>query len=244
MSATLTIAKRELRASFDTAVPYVVLCLGLPVLALFFFRTTGGFWQANRASLESLILYVSRGVAVLASVLTMRVMAEERRSGTLEMLITLPVRDHQVILGKFLGTWAVVLLGVLGTLLFPLMMFGWPWKLGPLDWGPLWAGYLGILLSSAATVAIGMLISSLTESQVIAFFVTFAVTLVLHLSGAFVDSIEYPLLRRIVAFISFDAKIATLARGLVTTRDVLYFLSIAVMCLMASFHALERRKWA
>jgi ABC-2 type transport system permease protein len=171
-------------------------------------------------------------------------MAEERRSGTLEMLITLPVRDHQVILGKFLGTWAVVLLGVLGTLLFPLMMFGWPWKLGPLDWGPLWAGYLGILLSSAATVAIGMLISSLTESQVIAFFVTFAVTLVLHLSGAFVDSIEYPPLRLIVAFISFDAKIATLARGLVTTRDVLYFLSIAVMCLMASFHALERRKWA
>jgi ABC-2 type transport system permease protein len=89
-----------------------------------------------------------------------------------------------------------------------------------------------------------MLISSLTESQVIAFFVTFAVTLVLHLSGAFVDSIEYPPLRLIVAFISFDAKIATLARGLVTTRDVLYFLSIAVMCLMASFHALERRKWA
>jgi ABC-2 type transport system permease protein len=244
MSATLTIAKRELRASFDTAVPYVVLCLGLPVLGLFFFRTTGGFWQANRASLETLILYVSRGVAVLASVLTMRVMAEERRSGTLEMLITLPVRDHQVIVGKFLGTWAVVLLGVLGTLLFPLMMFGWPWKLGPLDWGPLWAGYLGILLSSAATVAIGMLISSLTESQVIAFFVTFAVTLVLHLSGAFVDSIEYPPLRLIVAFISFDAKIATLARGLVTTRDVLYFISIAVMCLMASFHALERRKWA
>ena len=192
MSATLTIAKRELRANFDTAVPYVVLCLGLPLLALLFFRSSNGFWQANRASLESLILYVSRGVAVMASVLTMRVMAEERRSGTLEMLITLPVKDHQVILGKFLGTWAVVLLGVAGTLLFPLMMFGWPWKLGPLDWGPLWVGYLGIVLSSAATVAVGMLISSLTESQVIAFFVTFAVTLVLHLSGMFVDSIDYP----------------------------------------------------
>lgn len=242
--STLTIAKRELRANFDTAVPYVVLCIGLPVLALFFFRTTGGFWQANRASLESLILYVSRGVAVLASVLTMRVISEERRSGTLEMLITLPVKDHQVILGKFLGTWLVVLLGVAGTLLFPLFMFKWPWNLGPIDAGPLWIGYLGIVLSSAATVSIGLLVSSLTESQVIAFFITFAITLVLHLSGAFVDSIDYPPLRLLVAFVSFDARISTLARGLVTTRDVLYFVSIAVLCLMGAFHALERRKWA
>lgn len=242
--STLTIAKRELRANFDTAVPYVVLCIGLPVLALFFFRTSGGFWQANRATLESLILYVSRGVAVLASVLTMRVMAEERRSGTLEMLITLPVKDHQVILGKFFGTWLVVLLGVAGTLLFPLFMFVWPWNLGPIDGGPLLVGYLGIILSSAATVAIGLLVSSLTESQVIAFFVTFAITLILHLSGAFVDSIDYPPLRLVIAFISFDARIATLARGLVTTRDLLYFASIAILCLMGAFHALERRKWA
>src|SRR5690349_8300014 len=107
MSATLTIARRELRASFDTPVPYVVLCLGLPVLGLLLFQSAGGFWQANRASMEALMIFLGYGIAVLAPVLTMRVMADERRSGTLEMLITLPVKDHQVILGKFLGTWVV-----------------------------------------------------------------------------------------------------------------------------------------
>lgn len=244
MSPTLTIAKRELRANFDTPVPYVVLCLGLPILAAFFFFYGGGFWQANRASMESLIMLTARGVAILASVLTMRVMAEERRSGTLEMLITLPVKDYQVVLGKFLGTWAVVLAAVAVTLLFPIMMFKWPWQLGPLDWGPVRAGYLGIVLSSAATVSLGLLISSLTESQVIAFFVTFALTALLFVSGMAIDSVDNEKARLVIAFISFDARLSSLARGLVTTRDVLYFISIAVICLMASFSALERRKWA
>ncbi len=244
MSATLTIARRELKASFDTPVPYVVLCLGLPVLALFFFKSGGGFWQGNRASMTELILYVSRGIAVLASVLTMRVMAEERRSGTLEMLITLPVKDYQVVLGKFLGTWLVILAALAFTLLFPIMMFKYPWNLGALDWGPVAAGYLGIVLASAAAVSLGLLISSLTESQVIAFFVTFAVLALLFASGMFVDGIDHEQLRLVVAFISFDARLSSLARGLITTRDILYFVSITVLCLMATFRVLERRKWA
>jgi ABC-2 type transport system permease protein len=246
MSATITIARRELRASFDTAVPYVVLCLGLPVLALFFFKSGpgGGFWQAGRASMAELIVLVSRGVAVLASVLTMRVMAEERRSGTLEMLITLPVRDHQVILGKFLGTWLVILGAIAFTALFPLLMFKYPWNLGPLAWGPVAAGYLAVVLSSAAAVAIGLLVSSMTESQIIAYFVTFVILTMLTVSGMFVDSIDNETMRLVVNFVSFDVRVRSMARGLVTTRDILYFISITVLCLMASFRALERRKWA
>jgi len=254
MSPTLIIAKRELRASFDTPMPYVVLCLGLPVLGLFFFHYEGGFWQANRASMSSLIMITSRCMAVLAAVLTMRVMADERRSGTLEMLITLPVQDHHVILGKFIGTWLVVLGALALTLLFPFMMFTWPWDLGSLDWGPLWSGYLGLLLASAAAVAIGMFISSLTESQVIAFFVTLVVLTLLHTSGMFVDKLEAPwwlgwavsdeTLQKAVEFVSFDARMSSLARGLITSRDIVYFLSITVLALMASFRALERRKWA
>jgi len=246
MSATITIARRELRASFDTAVPYVVLCLGLPVLALFFFKAGpgGGFWQAGRASMTELIVLVSRGVAVLASVLTMRVMAEERRSGTLEMLITLPVKDHQVILGKFLGTWLVVLAAIAFSLLFPLMMFKYPWHLGPLAWGPVAAGYLGVVLASAAAVSIGLLISSMTESQIIAYFVTFVILTVLFATSFLVDSIDNESARLVLNFISFDVRVRSMARGLITTRDVLYFLSITLLCLMAAFRVLERRKWA
>ncbi len=160
------------------------------------------------------------------------------------MLITLPVKDHQVVLGKFFGTWLVVVAAIGITLLFPLMMFVWPWNLGVLDWGPVLTGYMGLLLASAASVALGMLISSLTESQVIAFFVTFATLIFLHTTTMYFDKIETPKIRIAVDFISFDSRLTSLARGLVTTRDVLYFLSITVLCLMASFRALERRKWA
>lgn len=246
MSPTLIIARRELRANFDTPIAYIVLCLALPALAFeFFFAPDRGFFQANRASMTTLVEMTSKLVVALATILTMRVMADERRTGTLEMLITLPVKDHQVILGKFLGTWAVVLAAIALTLLFPLMMFVWPWHLGALDWGPVFSGYLGLVLSSAACVAIGMLVSSLTESQVIAFIVTALLLSFLHVTNYLVGVAEdWPKVRFALEFVNFDSRITSLGRGLVTTRDILYFLSIPVLCLMASFRALERRKWA
>lgn len=255
MTSTLIIARRELRSSFDTPMPYIVLCIGLPVLALFFFNYEGGFWQANRASMTTLIGMTAKFIALLASVLTMRVMADEKRTGTLEMLITLPVKDHEVILGKFLGTWLVVLAALGTTLLFPLMMFVWPWNLGALDWGPVLAGYLGLALASAAAVAIGMLVSSITESQVIAFVLTFFLLVFLFTTTMYIGQIDptaadgtrarfWLWVLKALEFCSWDSRVNSMARGLITTRDILHFLSITVLCLMASFRALERRKWA
>ncbi len=244
MSPTLTIAKRELRANFDSAALYVVVCICLPVLAAFFFYYEGGFWQANRASFERLFLFSARGLsAVVVPVVTMRLVAEERRSGTLEMLITLPVKDYQVILGKFLSAWAVALVLIASTLLFPILMFKAPWHLGSLDWGPVMTGYLGLVLLSAAGVSVGLLISSITESQIVAVLVTGILLVLLHVSGMFLDKIENPTVKQVFAFMSFDSRMAPFARGLITTRDVLYFVSIAGLALMTSFSVLERRKW-
>ena len=244
MSPTLTIARRELRASFDSPVAYVVICLSLVALGLFFFYFAGGFWQANRASFEMLFLYAPRGLSwVVVPVLTMRLVAEERRSGTLEMLITLPVKDHQVILGKFLGTWATILLFIAATAVFPIAMFKWPWHLGTLDWRPIFAGYTGLVFYSAAAVALGLLVSSLTESQIIAFFVSCVSLVLLHVTGIFLDRIDNQTVQQVLAFVSFDSRMMPFARGLVTTRDILYFVSITALCLMASVRALERRKW-
>src|SRR5262245_60733102 len=158
---TLTIARREFRSYFDSPLAYVVICLSLLLLgAFFFFVLGGGFWQTDRASLMQLFGVAPRGLSlVVIPVITMRLIAEEKRSGTLEMLITLPVRDHEVILGKFLGAWGLVLLLIASTLLYPLLMFWRPWLLGPLDLGPIKSGYAGLVLYSAAAVAIGLLIS-------------------------------------------------------------------------------------
>ena len=124
MKATLSIAKREFRSYFDSPVAYVVICIGLAALGLVFFNLNGGFWQANRASLMQMFMQVPRGLSWLViPVITMRLVAEEKHSGTLEMLITLPVRDHEVILGKFLGAWGLVLVLILSTALYRIFMF-------------------------------------------------------------------------------------------------------------------------
>lgn len=245
MGTTLTIARREFRSNFDSPLAYVVICLGLIMLGFVFFYLNGGFWQADRASLTALFAQAPRGLSFLViPVVTMRLLAEEKRSGTLEMLITLPVRDHEVILGKFLGAWGLVLLLIASTALYPILMFNWPWHLGALDPRPVFSGYVGLVLYSAAAVSIGLLISALTETQVIAFFITFVVLFALHFVGFGLENMDSPLLRNVIAFISFDTRLAPFARGMINTRDVVYFLSITVGCLMAAFRALERRKWA
>jgi ABC-2 type transport system permease protein len=246
MSTTFTIAKREFRSSFDSPLAYVVICLGLVMLGFTFFMMNGGFWQADRATLQQLFAQAPKGLSFLVvPVVTMRLLAEEKRTGTLEMLITLPVKDHEVILGKFLGAWGLVLVLIASTVVYPLVMFKFPWHLGALDGGPVFAGYVGLVLYSAAAVSIGLLVSSLTDSQVIAAFIMFAIFLALHIFASFgVDNIQTPWLRDVVSFVSFDARLAPFARGMINTRDIVYFLSITVGCLMASFRALERRKWA
>jgi len=244
MSTTLTIAKREFRSYFDSPLAYVVICLSFIGLGLMFFIYRGGFWQLDRATLQPLFEYVPAGLAMLVvPVVTMRLMAEERRSGTLEMLITLPVRDSDVILGKFLGALGLVLVVVLGSLAYPLVMFKFPWNLGPLDMGPVVSGYVGLVLYSAAAVSVGLLISSLAESQAVAFFITFFVlgafwfsgTMAEQMSGAGANMLNY---------ISFQSRMSGFMRGLIDTRDVVFFVSITVLSLMISFRALERRKWA
>src|SRR5260221_10282582 len=184
MSAMTTIAKREFRANFDSPLAYVVICLSFLGLGLLFFLYRGGFWQLDRSSVGGIFDWAPVGLALLVvPVVTMRLLAEEKRTGTLEMLITLPVSDSAVILCKYLGALGLVLAVVLATIAYPIAMFSWPWNLGPLDWGPVFAGYLGLVLFAAAAVAICLLVTALTESQAIAFFVTFFVLAALWFMG-------------------------------------------------------------
>ncbi len=244
MSALTTIAKREFRSYFDAPLAYVVICLSFFGLGLMFFMYQGGFWQIDRATLQPLFEYVPAGLAMLViPVVTMRLMAEERRSGTLEMLITLPVKDSDVILGKYIGALGLVLTVVLASLTYPIMMFKFPWNLGPLDMGPVISGYVGLILYSSAAVAVGLLVSSLSESQAVSFFVTFFVLGAFWFSGSMADQME-GIFANILHYVSFQSRMSGFMRGLIDTRDIVFFLSITVLALMVSFRSLERRKWA
>jgi ABC-2 type transport system permease protein len=173
---------------------------------------------------------------------TMGVLADERRSGTIELLITMPVKDSEVILGKYAAALVMCTLLLLATLVYPIAMFVWPWHLGALDWGPVWAGYLGLFLMCTAGVSIGMVFSGITESNVIAFFATFLAMLGLYSIGFLVEPLKGAV-GDTLAFLSFQTRYTPFARGLIDTRNVVYFLSIAAVCLLVSFRSLESRKW-
>lgn len=244
MSPMLIIAKREFRSYFDAPLAYVVICLSFLVLGAFFFLVSGGFWQVDRASVSRLFELAPYGLAFLVvPVITMRLISEEKRSGTLEMLITLPVKDSDVILGKYLGALGMLLVLVLATAVYPLAMFKWPWNLGPLDTGPVFAGYFGLILFCSAAAAIGLLLSSLTDSQAIAFFLTVFVLIALWLAGMFARWVGGSA-GNVLNFVAFDARLSGFTRGLIDTRDVVYFLTVTAVCLVVAFRALERRKWA
>ena len=251
MRNILIIARRDLRAQFNSPVAYVIIGGAMLLLGALFFMLprmgggffVGSFWELDRATMEELFKFVPLVMSVFViPAVTMRSLAAEKGSGTLELLITMPVRDSEVILGKYLAacTMTFILLGL--TLLYPLAMFWAPWHLGQLDWGPVWSGYIGCALFSLAAVGLGMMFSSLTESDVIAFFLTtgtlfafYAIGWLTWIPGGLGD---------VLGFVSFQTRYEGFARGLIDTRAVLYFLSVAIVCLLVSFRSLESRKWS
>jgi ABC-2 type transport system permease protein len=240
-----TIARRELAGYFNGPAAYFVICGSLLAVGIWFFYF--GFWQVDRASMarmfEGLVsLPVLLSVLVIPLV-TMRALAEEKRQGTIELLITMPVKDSEVILGKYVAALGLVTILLAATLLYPIAMFSWPWHMGALDWGPVWTAYFGTFLFSAAGVAIGMMFSSLTESQIISFFLTAGLLLLLYVVGGIVEYVHgWP--GDAIAFVSFQSRFASFARGIIDTRAVVYFLSIAILCNLVAFRSLESRKWS
>ena len=178
MSATLTVARKELRALFQSPIAMIFLSVFL-VLVLFLFFTQGKFFSRGLADVRPLFEWLPLLLIFLVSAITMRSWAEERKAGTLEVLLTLPVRTVDLVLGKFLAGMALVTLALLFTLPLPLQV----WMLGPLDWGPVLGGYFAALMLGSAYMAIGLCISARTDNQVVALMITLVVGGLMWLVG-------------------------------------------------------------
>jgi ABC-2 type transport system permease protein len=246
------IARRDVRAQFNSPVAYVVIGGTMLLLGVLFFLIPhvgggflqGSFWEIDQASMLPLFTYLPLLMSLfVVPAITMRSLAAERGSGTLELLITMPVRDSEVMLGKYLASCLIVSILLAATLLYPIALFAWPWHLGPLDWGPVWSGYLGCLFFSFAAIAVGLMISSLTESDVIAFFVTACVLFGLYAVGWMVALVPGAF-GDIVGFFSFQTRYQSFPRGLIDTRAIVYFASVAIVCMLVGSRSLESRKWS
>lgn len=236
MSSTFIVAKREFKSNFDSPIGYVVIALSLMGVGAFFFRD---YWTINRATLYPLFTWIPWAfVFPIIPAVTMRLFAEEKRAGTLELLITMPVRDREVVIGKFLATLGLITVLLLLTVTYPLTLG----RLGNLDPGPIWVGYLGLILEAAAGISIGLYFSSLTENQIVAFMLTFMALLTLFAID-YIGAGSGGILGNIIDFISFQRRLAPFGRGLLDLRNVVYFLSVAAFFLLLTTRQLESRKW-
>jgi ABC-2 type transport system permease protein len=236
MQRTLTIAKREFRGYFNSPAAYIVICLFLFMVGFFFWSP---FFLVNRASVRNMYDLMAILLIPTAPALTMGLLAEEKRQGTIEILLTMPVRDPEVIIGKYLAALGVLVVLLALTLAYPLSVS----TLGHLDWGPVFAGYLAILLQGGAMLALGVLTSSWTENQLIAFFSSAVICFGFWIINRFLPFIPQQL-ASIVEWVSFDYHFQDLVRGVLDSRHVVYFLTVIAFSLALAFRSLESRRWS
>jgi ABC-2 type transport system permease protein len=230
-----TIFRKELRSYFNSAVAYVVIVVFLAIVGWFH---TSNLFLANVASLRLMFELIPVVFLFVIPAITMRLLAEEKKSGTIELLTTKPLHDIDIVLGKFLAAWALVGVALLLTLVYYITIAA----LGDIDNGPVVGGYFGLLLMAGVYIGIGVLASSLTDNQVVAFIIGFVIVFIFFMLDKVLMYVPEGL-TSIVEFLSVDYHFSNIARGVIDSRDVIYFLSLLGFTLYLTTLSLERRKW-
>ena len=225
--------KREFRALFVSPVAYIIMALFLVTAGWFFFSTYFLLNQVNMRRFFSLLPLI---LTFTIPALTMRVFSEEYRSGSYEILMTLPLSRLEVVLGKYFSSLAMVLVMMVPTLLYPFIVG----MTGDLDMGPVIGGFVGALFLAAAYTAIGVLASSLTHNQVVAFIISVAVCFFLYILNSMLILVP-PFLTGFFQYLSSSYHFESIAKGLIDSRDLVYFLSIITAALYLT-HLVHREK--
>jgi ABC-2 type transport system permease protein len=233
--AVWAIAKKEFRGAFVTPVAYAYLVVYLAFTNWFFFRT---FFVLGDATMRGFFSLLPWTLVFLLPALTMRMWSEERKFGTLEVLLTWPVREGEAVFGKFLGGLGLLAVSLVGTFPIALTVF----VLGNPDRGPVLAGYLGLVLFGAAALAVGIYASSLTENQIVAYIAGVAMTFALFVAGEdFVVMTAPAVLAPLLSGAGLGARYWSIGRGVIDSRDLLYFAAVIFFFLYLATRRLQRR---
>jgi len=246
--------KKEMWLYFGSPVAYVVFTFFLLISGWFFSQI---FLYYSNASMQAFMqpqfgqslnitdnvmrpLFSNMAVVLLFFVpmLTMRLFAEEKKSGTIELLLTYPIRDGEVLAGKFLAAGALFVILLVLTLVYPALV-GFFTRI---EWGPILSGYLGLLLVGATFLAVGVLISSLTENQIVAGFGTFGVLLALWIVSWGAE-FAGPNFRALLQYLSITEHMDGFSRGIIDTKDLVYYLTAIALALFLTLRSLESKRW-
>ena len=236
MRNTLTIAQKEFKSYLASPMAYVVTGIFLVLTGVFFGISSSTYLET---SIRGFLDTGSIVLLLLAAVLTMRLLAEERKLGTLELLLTAPVRDSELIVGKFLGSLGILTVMLVLTLYYPLLLiiFGDP------DLGPIGTGYLGIFLLGSTCLAIGLFASSLTSNQIVSAVVAGGILFALWFIGMAAGYLPEAL-GEIINYFSLSYYFPDFVTGIIDTRGIIYYLSITVLFIFLAIRSLENSRWS
>ena len=252
MRNVLTLADKELRSYFSSPIAYVIIGLFALLFGYFYYaylyifiRSSAEMMQGggrapniNQQMIASVLQNSAVIILFVMPMITMRTYSEEKRSGTIELLLTSPVTDVQIILGKFFGAMGLYVAMLAVTVLYIAILF---WFGNP-EWRPIAAGYLGLLLMGGCFISVGLLISSLTKNQIVAGTLTFATFLMLWIINWIGES-SGPMTREILNYLSITEHFNDFARGVIDTKHLIYYLSFITFGLFLTAKSVDSERW-
>jgi len=249
----LAIANKEFRSYFASPIGYILIGLFALLFGYFFYLYLmmfvrqseqmmqfggGGGTNVNQMMIRGLFQNTAVIILFVMPMITMRTYSEEKRSGTIELLLTSPITDLEIIVGKFLGALALYGAMLIVTMLYMAILF----RIGNPEWRPIVAGYLGLLLMGGCFLATGLFISSLTKNQIVAGFLTFATFLMLWIINWIGES-SGPTTRDLVNYLSITEHLDDFSRGIIDTKHVVYYLSFITFGLFLTAKSVDSERW-
>ena len=231
------IAKRELKSFFDSLLAYIMIIAFLVFTGLFTWMIGQTVFLMKQASLQSFFGVAYWALFIFIPALTMKLIAEERSSGTLELILTKPVSDAQLVLGKFLAVFILVSLSLALTIPYYITVA----SIGPIDNGATILGYVGLLLMSAAYISIGVFASSITGNQIISFLLALFIGIFFHLIFGIISRYFPGFIGNTLNYLSLSTHYESLTRGVIDSKDLIYFASLIVLGLFGAEMVIGRR---
>lgn len=237
MKSIWIISRRELNSFFDSLMAYIMIVVFIGFSGFFTWIQGADVFFINQASLQSFFSIAYWSLFFFIPALTMRLIAEEKKTGTIEMILTKPVSERQIIIGKFLATLLLIVICLALTLPYYITVA----NIGKADHGAILLGYLGLALMSSAYISIGIFTSSLTNNQIIAFLLALSIGILFHVIFDVLSSGLSGFLGRTAHFLSMSTHFESIARGVFDSKDIIYFLSIITLGLVGSETVLSKR---
>lgn len=241
-----TLFKKEVNSFLNSLIGYIVLLVFLLITGLFLwvFPMEFNIPDYGYANFNGLFIIAPWVFLFLIPAITMRSFADERKSGTIELLYTKPLTDYQILGAKFLSGFTLVLIALIPTLIYYISVYQLGLPSGNIDSGAVWGSYIGLLFLGGAFVSIGVFASSLSDSQIVSFILAVFMCGIMYLGFEFIYTLSlFGPVDLTVRSLGIQAHYDSISRGVVDTRDVIYFLSVIALFLMLTKLVMERRKW-